>query len=989
MTLSDFPLLFEKLTGNAPFPWQQELFSRLHSGAPIPLCDVPTGLGKTSAIAIWLVALGVSLSEEGKPAKVSRRLVYIVDRRVVVDQATSEVEALRGKLCPLDGSLPAEELRPLLLALQNASVVSDEAGFSISTLRGQFADNRAWHFDASRPAIIVGTVDMIGSRLLFSGYGGLGPYSRSLHAALLGQDSWIVLDEAHLSPSFNFLLNEIERFASRGLPISPPRVTRMSATLPPDSGVANSGTAIFTQKDMADPRVQKRLNASKRIRFVFDEQAANAEKPADPAKILGERMAAAALMLGANGAAVVVFADTVNLVNIIASKLKEGLTPALRDRILSLTGEMRGFERDNLTGHPVIRAFDPKRDRTTPQPSAFLVATACVEVGMDFDADHAVCDLVALERMIQRLGRVNRRGEGNAQIHLLTTLTEAAPPIAPAQLSSGEEPDGNLASSPPPLDSPAVETPTNPDESSTGVPQEGPENGSKEIGTITPDPLSPDQPNPAQATLRILRQLPITDEGYDASPAAMRGLDLTTPLAIAAHTPPPVSPPLDEARLEDWSFTGLSAREYARPKVSYWLRGVIDDETATTTFLWRADLAQLNDTDEVSAGFAVAMIEAIPPAPRELAQVATYRAADLLAALAKKAPQRLAVLISSSGAAEAVILESFADSKKQFARIAFATIALPTDLGGLLVDGLPSSTTEALNRTADDVVDREKWIRAIFKKESGVVVARSLPEDTLEPCEGESFAEADSALVLALKAKYPTRIIRCQARVGALAEKEASDDDDPMPQSQFRIAYFELSEGKSVNAEGDAASFARQSVPIDAHNATAEAVARALTLRLGLSAPLAEAVALAARWHDTGKARPQWQRAIGNLSGVPLAKSDGTYFDNSQTNGYRHEFGSLIDAASPDHPTLKDHPQRDLILHLIAAHHGHARPVFSEKQFDHTSTPTALCRAVAAEVPIRFERLQRAYGWWTLAYLEALVKCADAIASSNPNWPAK
>jgi CRISPR-associated endonuclease/helicase Cas3 len=934
MTASDFPLLFEKLTGNAPFPWQQELFTRLYTGVPIPLCDVPTGLGKTSAMAIWLVALGVSLSENGSSARVPRRLVYIVDRRVVVDQATSEVESLREKLSPFDGSRPAQELRPLLLALQNASVVPDEAGFSISTLRGQFADNHQWHFDVTRPAIVVGTVDMTGSRLLFSGYGGLGPYSRSLHAALLGQDSWIVLDEAHLSPSFNSLLTGFEQFAGRGSPVSLSRVTRMSATLPVGNKIIKAGTPIFTGRDMADSRVQKRVNASKILRFIFDEPSSRAVKPAERAKALGDRMAAEALKLGTDGAAVVVFADTVNLVNIISGVLKAGLKPDHRDRVLSLTGEMRGFERDRITAHPVIMAFDPKRDRTTAPQPAFIVATACVEVGMDFDADHAVCDLVALERMIQRLGRVNRRGEGSAQIHLVTTVGETSQPIPN---STGSSQDASVQ-------------------------------------------------NSEEATLRVLGQLPGAEAGYNASPSAMRGLDLTTPLAIAAHTQPPITPPLDAARLDDWSFTGLSAKEYARPKVSYWLRGVIDDETATTSFLWRADLSELNDSDENSANIAVAMTEAIPPALHELAQVATYRAAEILAALADKSPQSLAVLISSSGVAEAVTLESFADSKKQFARIAFGTIVLPTNIGGLLEEGLPSSSKEALNRPAVDVIDPENWIRVMFRRKYGEVTAHALPDGVMESCSGADFTEAYVSFLEALQAKHPTRIIRCQARVGVLATEDEPGGDDQAREGSFLVAYFEMSEGKSVNAEGDAAAFAGQSVTIDAHHATIERVAHAITQRLNLSGTLAEAVVLAARLHDTGKARPQWQRAIGNLSGTPLAKSDGSYFDLSQTNGYRHEFGSLIDASSPDQPALKDHPQRDLILHLIAAHHGHARPIFSEKQFDHTSTPTAVCRAIAAEVPLRFERLQREYGWWTLAYLEALVKSADAIASTHPNW---
>ncbi len=54
-----------------------------------------------------------------------------------------------------------------------------------------------------------------------------------------------------------------------------------------------------------------------------------------------------------------------------------------------------------------------------PQHATFLFATSAGEVGVDLDADHMVCDLVEWERMVQRLGRVNRRGNGDGAVRVI------------------------------------------------------------------------------------------------------------------------------------------------------------------------------------------------------------------------------------------------------------------------------------------------------------------------------------------------------------------------------------------------------------------------------------------------------------------------------------------------------------------------------------------------------------------------------------------
>ena len=81
------------LQGGDPFPWQERLFLQFCAGEIPSALDLPTGLGKTSVMPIWLMARAIAPDAARK--KIPRRLAYIVDRRVVVDQATTEAEKLR------------------------------------------------------------------------------------------------------------------------------------------------------------------------------------------------------------------------------------------------------------------------------------------------------------------------------------------------------------------------------------------------------------------------------------------------------------------------------------------------------------------------------------------------------------------------------------------------------------------------------------------------------------------------------------------------------------------------------------------------------------------------------------------------------------------------------------------------------------------------------------------------------------------------------
>ena len=375
----DFNDKFQRLTGNGPFPWQEELFRRLRQGVSgIPSrCDIPTGLGKTAVIACWLLA------REENP-QLPRRLVYVVNRRTVVDQTTTEVERIRKNLPHIGKS---------------------EDDLAISTLRGQFADNREWSADPSKPAVICGTVDMIGSRLLFSGYG-VGFKGRPLHAGFLGQDSLIVHDEAHLEPAFQDLLRAIQQEQRKGrFPDRfPMRVMDLSATSR-DENADPEKVVRLTDKDRADRTVQDRIGATKRLHL---HPQADAKPGGQLAKIAIDRFKN-------SGRAVLIFTRTIDDVKTITDALDKAKLP-----FEQLIGPMRGWEREELLDTAIFKRFLPTVPEDAAIGTVFLVCTSAGEVGVNISGDHLVCDLSTFDSMAQRFGRVNRFGvRDDTEIHVI------------------------------------------------------------------------------------------------------------------------------------------------------------------------------------------------------------------------------------------------------------------------------------------------------------------------------------------------------------------------------------------------------------------------------------------------------------------------------------------------------------------------------------------------------------------------------------------
>ena len=127
-------------------------------------------------------------------------------------------------------------------------------------------DNRNWLMHPEEPAIIIGTVDMIGSRLFFSGYG-VSHKMRAFYAGLLGQDSLIVLDETHLSPAMMSALKDMNEISSKvKQELFPPKTMFMTATQP--DKVHKNDVFTLNKTDLENDEIKKRYKAKKNIEVV-------------------------------------------------------------------------------------------------------------------------------------------------------------------------------------------------------------------------------------------------------------------------------------------------------------------------------------------------------------------------------------------------------------------------------------------------------------------------------------------------------------------------------------------------------------------------------------------------------------------------------------------------------------------------------------------------------------------------------------------------
>jgi CRISPR-associated endonuclease/helicase Cas3 len=377
----EFAQFYEAVHGRTPFPWQERLAAKALAGEWPGTIAVPTGCGKTSVIDVAVFALAAQADRPAGERTARLRTFFVVDRRLVVDDVSRHAEELAAAI---------EKKPELQWVRDRLRLFGGPCALHTAVLRGGMYRSDTWADVPNQPLVCVSTVDQVGSRLLFRGYG-VSDSRRPIHAGLVGSDALLIVDEAHLSKPFLDTLGWVARYQHepwRKEPVAPGLTfVRMSATA--------GGSEEQFQLDAADygaESLRPRLEA---------EKCAELKECGNVAQAAAEE----AMRLAKGGADVVgVVLNTVAGARAVYEELK-----SKGDAIL-LTGRIRPYDRDAL-----LEKFLSRMKAGRPRENGgrlFVAATQTVEVGADLDFDALVTEAAALDALRQRFGRLNRLGLG-------------------------------------------------------------------------------------------------------------------------------------------------------------------------------------------------------------------------------------------------------------------------------------------------------------------------------------------------------------------------------------------------------------------------------------------------------------------------------------------------------------------------------------------------------------------------------------------------
>jgi CRISPR-associated endonuclease/helicase Cas3 len=975
-----FEEFFRALHGVDPFPWQARLAQQvMESGWPNTI-DLPTASGKTACLDIALFHLATA-------AVAPRRIFYVVDRRVVVNSAFERMKKIKRKL------IEAQEGPLRWAADQLREIAGGSLPLGVFELRGGIYQDQSWVASPLQPLVVGSTVDQVGSRLLFRGYG-VSASTAPIHAALVAQDSLILLDEAHCSRAFSQTLAALRRYCGEWTiekVAKPFQVVEMTAT------PAFEGGSVF------------RLNAEDRGPKSQLEERLTAKKPVELKELRGATaLADEALRMTKEGGIrrVAVMVNRIATARETYEKLRARCDKEEGSgRVHLLIGRMRPIDRDDLMGD--LRELESGSPRGPGEP-VFVVATQTLEVGADLDFDAMVSECASIDALLQRFGRLDRigtlKGSARGVVVKLDRPKEDDPVYGSALLRTWQW----LAAMPQPLN----------------------------FGIESRDPDSE----------TVAERLALLDP---ATAFDLRRTSPDAPILLPSH--------LD-------ALVQTEPAPHVEPEIALFLHGP-KSGPADVQVVWRADLRQ-DDTDswaKTVSAFPPLAAEALPARVWDVQRwmrgetlsqddhdlegaegrsdgtaivgqrkrVLIWRGKETGAPTSNardvKPGSTIVIAASEAGSAELGFVPPSGmngASVRDWAERALWTgrrrvqvrlhPATLDELGRLhTTDGQKAEWFERLEslikspewdgEAFEEI--REAWRNSETLGASADTLAETLLQilPHLEPSslQVERYPEEGSGEGWLLKRRGVVKPETEAEQPVILSGEDAGDD--------------ELTFGQTAN---------RRSLAAHTQDVIAVTKQFASALPANLVAPFRQA----AQWHDVGKADIRFQTLLWNgdrlaaqMARHQLAKSASASTVTPRRrarhlaqipDNFRHELLSLQMAEMH----LSQSDEAELILHLIASHHGYCRPfapvvcdplpgTVAAKGFfvspangllidDSAGDTSAKCLSIApaervarpphhfgSGVSRRFWSLTRRFGWWGLAYLESILRLADWEAS--------
>jgi CRISPR-associated endonuclease/helicase Cas3 len=401
MPESSFGHWFTTLTGHSSLRYWQETLGDQANCRSL-LIRIPTGLGKTEGVLTAWSFHRISRNDDRWP----RRLIWCLPMRVLVEQTEQVARQLVAKM-------PVTRAPEVHLAMGGE-------------------DFGEWFLYPERPAIIIGTQDMLISRALNRGYA--SPRARwPMEFGLLNQDALWVMDEVQLMDVGLATSAQLQAFREQDgkRSLRPCHTWWMSATLQPEW--LKSVDTVPHHFDWTQQPCTVVL--AKRKGDLWDIHKPVTTKAIDPEddkafarQILAEHDA---ILPGQYGRITLVVCNTVHRACRTYNSLR-------------YEGRFEGLELVHSRFRPFERERWPEsflsRSACTAEVDRIIVATQVVEAGVDLSAGCVITELAPWPSLVQRFGRCARYGgAGHVLVIDRRGSNSEAAPYRPEELESAWE----------------------------------------------------------------------------------------------------------------------------------------------------------------------------------------------------------------------------------------------------------------------------------------------------------------------------------------------------------------------------------------------------------------------------------------------------------------------------------------------------------------------------------------------------------------------